>query len=115
MMLSVNNFSAAYVKCLLAATPPEQFVETEKPKAVAGMTADQIARIERELADVSNDFKRREDSYGKAVINVVFVGAYLCKLSNSAGVVKFLSQRHPDVLAEFQKISDTTDLEASAA
>ena len=115
MMISVNNFSAAYVKCLLAATQPEHFVEADKPKAIAGMTADQVARIERELSDVSKDFRRREDSYGKAVINVVFVGAYLRKLLNSAGVVKFLSQRHPDVLSEFQKISDTTDLEATTA
>lgn len=113
MMISVNNFSGEYARCLLAATPPEHFVEGEKAKAVTGMTPEQVARVERELAAVCKDFRRREESYGKATLNLVFAGAYLRKLLDSAPVVRFLSQRHPDILGEFQKISETTDLEAA--
>ena len=115
MMVSVNNFSAAYAKCLLAATAPEQFVESEKPKKVTGMTAEQVARVERELSEVSKDFKRREESYGKSVIHLTFVGAYLRKLLNCAAVVRFLSQRHAGVLSEFQRTAETYDLEAAVS
>jgi hypothetical protein len=37
--------------------------------------------------------------------------AYLRKLMDNAGVVRFLSQRYADILAEFRKLVDTASLE----
>jgi hypothetical protein len=39
LMVASRNFSTAYAKCLYAATPVEQLLESEKPKDVAGLLA----------------------------------------------------------------------------
>jgi len=44
---------------------------------------------------------------------LVLAGRYLRKLLDNAAVLRFLSQRQPDILAEFQKIIDSASLETN--
>ena len=37
LMVAANNFSTSYAKCLLAATPQEHLLESNKPKEVRGL------------------------------------------------------------------------------
>ncbi len=50
MMINANNYSVAFASAVLAGTPRNQLVEPDKPKSVKGMTADAIARMEKELS-----------------------------------------------------------------
>ena len=114
LMIAANNFAASYAKCLFAATPQEQLVDTEKAKEVKGLKPEDMVRMEKELDALGRDFKMIEQGHGRNVLNLVLAVAYLRKLMDNAGVVRFLSQRYGDILAEFQKLVDTASLEAAA-
>ena len=111
LMVASHNFSAPYAKCLLAATPQEQLSEPDKPKQVKGLKPEEIARMEREMETLENDFRAIEEGHGKNVLHLVLACSYVRKLLDNAKVVKFMAQRHPDILAEFQKIAESTSLE----
>jgi hypothetical protein len=64
--------------------------------------------MERE--NLSQDLRLVEDSHGRNVLNLVLVVGYRKKLLDNARVVRYLSQRSGDILAEFQKIVETKSL-----
>ena len=114
LMLASANFTTSYAKCLFAATPQEQLADPEKAKEIKGIKPEDMARMEKELDVLGRDFKMIEQGHGRNTLNLVLAVAYLRKLMDNAGVVRFLSQRYADILAEFQKLVDTASLEATA-
>ena len=110
LMLAANNFSAKYAECLFAATPLEQLLESDKPKEVRGMSPEDISRMEREMEGLGQDFRLVEESHGRNVLNFVLVVGYLKKLMDNARVVRYLSQHHAEIMAEFQKIVEMKTL-----
>jgi hypothetical protein len=114
VMVASHNFSATYAKCLLAATPDEQLVEPNKGKAMKGVKPDEMARMEREMETLEQDFRTIEESHGRNTLHLVLTTGYLRKMLDNAAVSRFLTSRHPDVLAEFQKILDCTSLERAS-
>lgn len=114
LMIASSNYSASYAKCLLAATPQDQMVQQDKPKAVPGLSAEDMARMEREMETLSRDFRLIEESYGRSVLNLVIAVGYLRKLLNNAAVLRYLSKHFAEILAEFQKILEAATLEGSA-
>lgn len=111
LMLGSYNFSASYAKCLLAATPEDQLVEPEKPKAPKGIKADEISGMEREMESLEHNFLSLEETHGKTVLHLVLATAYLRKLLENSAVARFLANRHADILAEFQKLIKSSGLE----
>ncbi|POR47038.1 ParB-like nuclease family protein [Paraburkholderia eburnea] len=111
LMLAANNITVAYCQALLAATPPEMIVGEAKPKKMAGVTADQMARMEREMGNVHGQFKIIEQSYGQDVLNLVLAKGYIAKLLDNDAVVRFLTKYQPDMFAEFEDIVRTVSLE----
>lgn len=114
LMIASFNFSVAYAKCLLAATPQDQLADHEKKKEIRGLSTEDIARIEREMEGLEADFKAIEESHGKNVLNLVIVVGYLKKLLDNARVVRYLSRNHPEILAEFQKLVEARNLQELA-
>lgn len=110
LMRASNNFSVAYAKCLVAATPQEQLIESEQAKDVDGLSSADMARMEREMESLSGDFKQIEESYGKNVLNLVIVVGYLKKLLDNARVVRYLAGNYAELLTEFQKTVDSRSL-----
>jgi len=110
LMIASGNLTAAYAKCLIAATPDDQIVEKAAAKAKEGLSPDEIARMEREMENLSKDFRQIEETHGRNVLNLVTSVAYLRKLLDNASIVRFLSRHHADMLAEFQKIVEATSL-----
>lgn len=51
LMLAANNYSEAYARALLAATLQDQLVNATKAKRINGVSVDQMARMEREMAN----------------------------------------------------------------
>ncbi len=115
LMCASRNFSVGYAKCLVAATPQEQMLESDHPKDIRGLTADDMARMEREMDTLGREFKIIEESHGRNVLNLVVVVGYLRRLLDNARVVRFLSQNHREILAEFQKLVETKSLSDAAA
>ncbi len=111
LMLSANNLTVAYANALLAATPVDLLVDEAKPKKVAGVSADQMIKMEREMGNLHEQFKLIEQSYSEDVLNLVLARGYLERLLGNEAVFRFLSQKHQDMLTEFSSIVRTTSLD----
>jgi len=110
LMIASHNLTASYAKCLIAATPNDQLIEKAAAKAKEGLSPEEISRMEREMENLSKDFRQIEETHGRNVLNLVTSVAYLRKLLDIASVVRFLSRHHADLLTEFQKIVEATSL-----
>ena len=110
LMRAASNFSVGYAKCLVAATPVEHFIDSEKIKETRGLSPDDVSRMEHETESLGREFKLIEESHGRNVLNLVLVVGYLRKLMDNARVVRHLSQHHPEILVEFQKLIESRNL-----
>ena len=66
--------------------------------------------MEHEMAMLGREFKVLEESHGKNVLNLVVVIGYLKRLLDSARIVRYMSQRHPEILSQFQKLVELRNL-----
>ncbi len=106
MMVTMNRYSKPYLEALLAATPVSQLVPDSKPKAPKGLTAEQIAVMERETSQLDREIKVAEQSFGPDHMHLVFARGYVAKLLGNVRIVRWLSNYQPDMLAEFRKIAE---------
>ncbi|MCD9816660.1 plasmid partitioning protein RepB C-terminal domain-containing protein [Bradyrhizobium japonicum] len=111
LMLSASNFTVGYARALLAATKQSDLAKPERVKKIDGMTPEQIARMEREMSVLQQDFKAVESSYGEDVLHLVIACGYVSKLLGNKKVERYLDQNHPEILEEFRSIVSVTSLE----
>jgi ParB-like chromosome segregation protein Spo0J len=111
LMSTAGNYTASYAKALLAATRQSDLVKSDQPKRIAGMTADQMARMEREMEKVQRDLKAVESRYGEDVLQLVIASGYLSKVVRNPGVKRYFTQHHPEILTEFHAIISATSLD----
>jgi ParB-like chromosome segregation protein Spo0J len=114
LLLAANNFTSSYAKALLAATRQTDLARPDKPKKVGGMTPEQMARMEREMASLNQDFKALETSYGDDVLHLVIASGYLARLIGNSEIERFLKSRHPEILDEFRSIITAASLDQSS-
>ncbi len=110
LMIAMVNYSVSYSKALLVATPQDQLVESEKPKSFKGISAEQIARMETEMAKLQREIKLIEDSYGPDHLNLVLARGYLVSLLENEEVSRYLAQNHNEILSEFRRISEVVSM-----
>ena len=115
LMSTAGNFTASYAKALLAATRQSDLVKADKPKQIAGMTAEQMARMEREMEKLQKDLKTVESRYGEDVLQLVIASGYLSKLVRNSGVKRYLTQHHGEILTEFNAIIAATSLDQTSS
>ncbi len=111
LMIALSNYSHTYANALLAATQVDQFIKQDKDKATEGIRPEDIARMEHEMDDLGKAFVVLEQSHGRNVLNLVLARGYLIKLLDNGRVVRYLATKYPEVLAEFQRIVESTSLE----
>jgi len=111
LMVSANNITVAYAEALLVATPAEMLVDGKKPQKLTGVTQEQMSRMEREMANLQGQYKLVEQTYAEDVLNLVLARGYLAKLLDNKSVVRYIKQRRPEVLEQFEVIVETTSLE----
>ncbi len=113
LMVTVGNYSSSYAKALLAATRQTDLVKPDRAKKIAGLTTEQMARMEREMETLQQDFKSIEASYGDDVLHLVIVSGYLSKLIGNANVERYLNANHAELLTEFRAIIAAGSLDHS--
>lgn len=111
LMNSASNYTASYAKALLAATRQADMMKSDQPKRMTGMTAEQLARMEREMETLQQDLKSVESRYGDDVLNLVISSGYLTKLVGNREIKRYLGQHHPEILAEFLTVISATSLD----
>ena len=112
LMTAAHNYTVPFAKALLAATSDSQLKEPYKKKKLEGLSAEEMARMEKETQGLVADIKLVRESYGKDMLNLVLAAGYLSRMLDNGKVVRFLSTNYPDILAEFQKIIEATSLSA---
>ena len=111
LMVSMNNFTGAYAKAILAATRQEDLAKPERQKGISGVTPDQMARMERELENLARDYRATEATFGDDVLQLVLASRYLERMISNERVGAYLAARHADILTQFRTIAETTSLE----
>lgn len=104
LMINANNFSVPYASAILAGTPRNELSEPGKPKTIKGMTADAIARMEKELSRLQEAMTSIQDTYSKDHLELTVIKGYLKRLMENARLVRFLAANQPEYLPEFQSI-----------
>jgi ParB-like chromosome segregation protein Spo0J len=111
LMATAGNWSSSYAKALLAATKQEDLAKPDQPKKIAGLTPEQMARMEREMSSLHQDFKQIESSYGDDILHLVIASGYLAKLVGNKEVERYLDRHHAEILSEFRAIIAATSLD----
>ena len=111
-MIGQNIFTSTFAKAILAATPESQLVDPRRRKLTGerGVTAEQITRLERELASLQAQVKSVEETYGIDNLHLTVAKAYIRKLLGNARVVRWLSQHRQEYLTEFQSVAEIESL-----
>jgi len=111
LMISANTVTVAYAEAMLAATPPALLVDGKKPRKLAGVTQEHMARMEREMGNLQEQYKMVEQTFGQDMLNLVLAKGYLAKLLENPAVSRYLSQRNPELLSEFEVIVRTVTID----
>ncbi|MFZ1073699.1 MAG: plasmid partitioning protein RepB C-terminal domain-containing protein [Verrucomicrobiia bacterium] len=107
VMVSANNFTKSYAEALMLATPMDQMVAPQEPKKKVGMTAEELARMEREMESLEKDFKGIEANYTENMMSLTLAKGYIKRLLENSRVLRHLREHHGDLLAEFEGIAAT--------
>ena len=111
LMVAANTVTINYGEALLAATPSELLVEGKKPKRLTGLSAEQMAKMEREMSNLQERYKMVEQTYGQDILNLVLAKGYLAKLLDNQSVSRYLQRNRPEYLVEFESIVKTVSLD----
>ena len=111
LMIAANNVTVAYAEALLVASPASRLVDGKKPPKLTGVTQEQMARMEREMSNLQEQYKIVEQTYGQDVLNLVLAKGYLVRLLDCEPVRAYLRQHQPDLVREFESIRDVVSLE----
>jgi len=112
LMVAMNKYSIAYARSLVGATPPALLVDAAKSKKMRGLSDEQIALMEQESASLDREFRLLEETYGSDHLDLVIATGYVKRLIENARVVRYLAQNYPELLMEFQKITESTQATA---
>lgn len=82
----------------------------DEPKKAKGMTPEELARMEQEMAIVSRDFKAIEATYGDTVLHLTLARNDVASLLGNAKVSRFLVSHHNDYFVEFQRLAASEKL-----
>jgi ParB-like chromosome segregation protein Spo0J len=111
LMATAENFTATYARALLAATPQQNLSRPDRPMRVAGITPEQMARMEQEMEGLHGSLKALEASYGDDVLSLVIAGKYIGKLIGNLAIARYLKQHYPEILTEFEAIVAAASLD----
>jgi ParB-like chromosome segregation protein Spo0J len=106
LMCGQGNFTSAFARAILAATPPERL---ESGARVRGKrreeVSEQIANLERELATLQTTVAKTDERYGVEHLHLTVSAAYIATLLRNDRVANWLKDHHPDFATQFENIS----------
>ena len=111
LMVSANTYTASYANALLATSQPEDLHKPDQLRKATGLTPEQMARLEREMAAVNVDYKELEASYGDDMLVLVVASGYLERLLSKPAIERFLESRHPEFADNFRSIVQAASLD----
>ena len=113
LMVSANRFTLPYVRMLLAATRPEMLIEAKKPKQLQASLED-IARMERQMDKLYQDYKVDEEVLGETMLVLVVAKGFVIRLLRNGALADYLGRHHGDVMSEMATVMEAVASEARA-
>lgn len=110
MMISANCFTGRYAEMVLAATRPEQLVEAKKVSE--GVTAEDIARMEREMEKLYHDYRLVEDTLGETMLVLVVAKGYVSRMLRNQTIAAYLERFEPDLVRELVGVVEAVTADA---
>lgn len=104
LMVSGDNFTRAYAEALIIGTPPDQLVDSGQPKAIKGVSPEEITRMEKEMESLEKDYRVHQEQFGENSLHLNAAQRYVKRLLENAKVKRFLATRYPELLDEFEEI-----------
>jgi hypothetical protein len=80
-------------------------------KKVAGLSTEQMEKMQREMEAVQGAFKDVEKTYGDTVLQLVVANGYIGTLIRNPEIERFLSENYPEILTQFKSIARATSLD----
>lgn len=115
LMTTAGIYTANYAKALLIATKQADLVKADRPKKVAGLSTEQIVRMEREMETLQRDLTTVEGRYGVDMMDLVIAAGYLGRLLKNRTIKRYLEANHPEIAIEFSSIVAASSLDQSAS
>ncbi|APX67983.1 chromosome partitioning protein [Brucella sp. 10RB9210] len=103
MMIAANRFTITYATMILSATRPELLLEPKKPKPLEA-SAEDIARMEREMDKLYQDYRSVQDTLGDTMLVLVVAKGYVSRLLKNDAIVDYLLRYHADLAGELEKV-----------
>jgi len=110
LMAGANDFSGPYAEALLAATPEDMLIEKTASRKIPSISMEEEARLRDEMHNLEADFKAVEESYSDNFYKLTTARGYLKSLLGNAKVVRWLTQRHPEIASQFEMIVDSESI-----
>jgi len=104
LMVTANNYARGYADALIIGTPAEQLADSGKRKAVRGISHEELVRMEKEMEALERDYKLHQEQFGENSLHLNAAQRYVKRLLDNAKIKRFLTQRHADLLDEFQEL-----------
>jgi len=90
---------------MVLGTPQHQLVNPDEPKKKAGMSPEDIARMESEMESLERDLKAVTDNYTENMFTLQTAQTYIKNLLKNAKVVRYLNANHAEIYSEFETIA----------
>jgi hypothetical protein len=111
MMNSANRFTVPYAKMILATTRTNLLNDVKKPKHFDA-TPEDIARMERQMEKLYQDYKLVEDTLGEAMLVLVVAKGYVARLMRNEIVASYLGRHHEDLVGELTGVMEAVASDA---
>lgn len=111
MMIAANRFTITYATMILSATRSELLLEPKKPKLIEA-SAEDIARMEREMEKLYQDYRSVQDTLGETMLVLVVAKGYVSRLLRNNAIVDYLLRYHADMIGELEKVMDAIKADA---
>jgi hypothetical protein len=110
LMVGAANYTSLYAASLVKATNESERAARKHSTKVRDMKPEDLARMQHEMRAVEQNFLALEETYNRNVYDLTLVRGYLSKLLENARIVRFVAQQQREVLAEFQRIAEASNI-----
>ena len=104
LMNDNNRYGYVYVKSLLDGTPPNQLAAGAKPKRFSPAILEKRLRLEEENLALADDVRSLKKSYGKDMVDLTILQAYVKKLLLNDKVCDYLKKFHSEIHDKFREV-----------
>ena len=99
-MCGQGNFTSAFARAILAATPQGQLEERQlTSRSSRNELTVQLGKLERELAVLQTNVTQTDEHYGIEHLHLTVSTTYIATLMGNENVSKWMTNRHPELAA----------------